>query len=266
MPTSRHMRQRLLCTPERLSMPSPNDLPNGCAATYHDNSWHGDDAYVSREINRHIVLDAVLDGATGRGGAVASGYVAEVLRGATVGTVDALTTLLEEANRQLFQRGKGRFFLSTASIALKIGSELHVVSVGDSAVFVFRNRDTLPLTATATGPTFLGIANALGRAEKLLYKTTGISLQAHDRLVLATDGLVENVAPCELAALVDEAASPEEAVSALRQLLCEKRRQNKGRVDDHSSFRRDDATAIIRYIGLSPESHPSGASAHAKIV
>jgi serine/threonine protein phosphatase PrpC len=247
-------------------MPSPSDLPNGRAAAYHDNSWHGDDTYLSREVNRHIVLDAVLDGATGRGGAVASGYAAEVLCGATVETVDELTTLLEEANRQLFQRGKGRFFLSTASVALKVGSVLHVVSVGDSPVFLFRGRDTLPLTATATGPTFLGIANSLGRAERLLYKTTCISLQAQDRLVLATDGLVENVAPCELAALVDDAPSPEEAVSALRQLLWEKKRQNKGRVDDHSSFRRDDATAIIRYIGLSPSSEPSGAPAHAKIV
>jgi serine/threonine protein phosphatase PrpC len=247
-------------------MPSPSDLPNGRAAAYHDNSWHGDDAYVSRELNCQIVLDAVLDGATGRGGAVASGYLAEVLRGAAVETIDELTTLLEEANRQLFQRGKGRFFLSTASVALKIGSELHVVSVGDSPVFLFRGGDTLPLSARAIGPTFLGIANTLGRSERLLYKTTCISLQAQDRLVLATDGLVDNVAPGELAALVDHAPSPEEAVSALRQLLCEKKRQNKGRVDDHSSFRRDDATAIIRYIGLSPASEPSGASAHTRIV
>jgi serine/threonine protein phosphatase PrpC len=246
-------------------MPSPSDLPNGRAAAYHDNSWHGDDAYVSREVNRHIVLDAVLDGATGRGGAVASGYAAEVLRGAAVETVDELTTLLEEANRQLFQRGKGRFFLSTASVALKIGSELHVISVGDSPVFLFRGGDTLPLATTATGPTFLGIANTLGRSERLLYKTTCISLQAQDRLVLATDGLVDNVAPRELAALVDHASSPEEAVAALRQLLCEKKRQNKGRGDDHSSFRRDDATALIRYIGLSLSPETSGASAHAKI-
>jgi serine/threonine protein phosphatase PrpC len=252
MPTSRYTRQWLPITPERLSMPSHSHLPNGRAAIYQDNSWHGDDTYLSRELNRLVVLDAVLDGATARGGAAASGYAAEVLHTATVETVDGLTTLLEAANRQLFQRGKGRFFLTTASVALKIGSELHVVSVGDSPVFLFRGRDTLPLTATATGSPFLGIANALGRSEKLAYKTTSISLQAQDRLVLATDGLIENVAPSELAALVNEAPSPEEAVATLRLLLSDKQRQNKGRVDERSSFRRDDATAIIRYIGLTP--------------
>ncbi|HSF31627.1 MAG TPA: SpoIIE family protein phosphatase [Candidatus Tectomicrobia bacterium] len=243
-------------------MPLHDDLLNGRAAAYHDNSWHGDDAYVSRELKRHIALDAVLDGATARGGAAASGYAAEVLRKATIETVDELTTLLEVANQQLFQRGKGRFFLTTASVALKIGSELHVVSVGDSSAFLFRGRDTLPLTGTAHGPSFLGLANTLGRSEKLSYKTTLISLQAQDRLVLATDGLIDNVAPSELAALVNDAASPEQAISALRQLLCDKRRENKGRVDDRSSFRRDDATAIIRYFGHSPRSDSSRAAAH----
>jgi serine/threonine protein phosphatase PrpC len=83
-------------------------------------------------------------------------------------------------------------------------------------------------------------------------------LSLQDRLVLATDGLMENIAPSELAALVGDVPSPEEAVSALRQLLCERKRANRGRVDDHSGFRHDDATAIIRYIGLDPFPEASG--------
>ena len=204
-----------------------------------------------RELNPQIVLDAVLDGATARGGADASGYAAAALKGAMVETIDALTTLLEVANAQLFQRGKGRFFLTTVSVALKIGPTLHVVSVGDSPVFLIRDRDIVPLTPMAKGHTFVGMTTALGHHERLSYKATSISLQPRDRLVLATDGLIDNVAPSELVALTDHAPSPEAAVLALQQLLCEKKRANRGRIDDRSGFRRDDATAIIRYIGLS---------------
>ena len=61
-------------------MPTPSDLPNGDAAVFQDNSYHGEDAYVSRELSRHIAIDAVFDGATGRGGADASGYAAKRCR------------------------------------------------------------------------------------------------------------------------------------------------------------------------------------------
>jgi serine/threonine protein phosphatase PrpC len=233
-------------------MPTHSDLPNGSAGVFQDNSFHGEDAYITRELSRHIAIDAVFDGATGRGGADASGYAAKALQEATVDSVDGLTTLLDMTNQRLYQRGRGRFFLTTASVTLKIGSTLHVLNVGDSPVFLIRGHDITPLTGTAQGATFLGIANALGRHEKLSYKATSVSLEAEDRLVLATDGLIENVAPSELVALIDAERSPEQAVVALRQLFGEKKQGNKGRVDDSSGFRRDDATAIIRYIGLAP--------------
>jgi serine/threonine protein phosphatase PrpC len=162
-----------------------------------------------------------------------------------------LTTLLDQINRELFRRGRGRFFLTTISAALKIGQELHVLSVGDSPVLLIRDGDVIPLTPAAKGQTFLGVANALGRHEKLSYKAVSVSLRLQDRVALVTDGIIENVAPSELAILVARASSPDEAVSAVQQLLSEKQRENKGRVDDRSSFRRDDATALIRYVGLS---------------
>jgi serine/threonine protein phosphatase PrpC len=233
-------------------MPTHNDLPNGDAAVFQDNSYHGEDTYVTRELNRHVAIDAVFDGATGRGGADASGYAAKTLQEATVDTVDGITALLDMANQRLFQRGRGRFFLTTASVALKSGSTLHVLNVGDSPAFLIRGHDIMSLTGTPQGATFLGIANALGRHDKLSYKATDISLENGDRLVLATDGLIENIAPSELLALIDAAPSPEQAVATLRQVLDEKKQGNKGRVDESSGFRRDDATVIIRYIGLVP--------------
>jgi serine/threonine protein phosphatase PrpC len=137
-------------------------------------------------------------------------------------------------------------------VALKIGSRLHVLNVGDSPAFLIRGHDIIPLTGTAQGATFLGIANALGRQEKLAYKSTSLSLEAEDRLILATDGLIENIAPSELIAVVDAASSPQQAVATLRQVYAEKQQGNTGRVGESSGFRRDDATAIIRYIGLAP--------------
>jgi serine/threonine protein phosphatase PrpC len=247
-------------------MQTLSHIPNGRAAVYHDNSCHGEDAYVTRELQPHSVLDAVLDGATGRGGADASAYAAQMLQGATVETFDGLANLLDIANTRLFQRGKGRFFLTTAAVALKIGPLLHVVSVGDSSVFLIRGVDIVPLTLITVGPTFLGISNGLGRRETLSYKTTCVSLSLQDRLVLATDGLLENVAPSELVALIGAIPSPAEAVSALRQLVCEKKRTNKGRVDDRSGFRHDDATAIIRYVGLPSSPEASGSPHNSQVV
>lgn len=207
---------------------------------------------MTRELPQQTVLDAVLDGATGRGGGDASTFAAEMLRGATVQSLDELTHLLDVANKRLFQRGRGRFFLTTAAVTLKIGALLEIVSVGDSAVFLIRGGEIVPLTFTTRGPTLLDVSNGLGRRETLSYKTTCVPLSHQDRLVLATDGLIENVAPSELADVVGASPSPEEAVAAVRQLLCEKKRANRGRVDDHSGFRHDDATALIRYIGFEP--------------
>jgi len=240
----------------RSPLPPHSDLPNGRAAAYHDNSCHGEDAFLTRELAHHLALDAVLDGATGRGGWEASSYAAEILGAADIAGVDDLTTLLDQINRELFRRGRGRYFLTTISAALKIGHELYVLSVGDSPVLLIRGEDVVPLTPAAKGQTFLGVANALGRHEKLSYKTAAVSLQAQDRLVLVTDGIIENVAPSELAMLLAHASSPEEAVSAVRQLLGAKQRENKGRVDERGSFRRDDATALMRYVGLSDRPEP----------
>ena len=130
-------------------MPTHSDLPNGFAGVFQDNSYHGEDAYISRELSRHIAIDAVFDGATGRGGADASGYAAKALQEASVDTVDGLTTLLDMTNQRLYQRGRGRFFLTTASVTLKIGSTLHVLNIGDSTVFLNANIGNLTSTGMA---------------------------------------------------------------------------------------------------------------------
>ena len=223
-------------------------LPNGHVAVFHDNTCHGEDTYVIREFGPSSALDVVLDGATGSGGKFASQHVAELLQSAPIGTLDDLVGVLETTNQALHRRGRGSFFLTTVSLALKLGEALHVVTVGDSPVFLLRDGEMMSLTTATTGALPLGMNAMLGQQERLRYKTRQLTLRQRDWLIIASDGLTQNVAPSELVPLLHGITAPEEAVAALGALLDEKKRSNKGRVDDYTSFLPDDTTVVLRYI------------------
>ncbi|MGH8059615.1 MAG: PP2C family protein-serine/threonine phosphatase, partial [Candidatus Entotheonellia bacterium] len=163
-------------------------------------------------------------------------------------TLHEFVAILEAANTTLFQRGKGSFLLTTLSAALKIGETLHIVSVGDSPGYLIREGEIVGLTTATGNPSLFGIANALGRRARLSYTAQELTLQPRDRVVLVTDGILDNIAPAELAVLAQRAASPQEAVTQLQDLLAARKRTNLGRRDDYSGFRSDDATASIRFI------------------
>src|SRR5690606_16474941 len=194
-------------------------LPSGHVAVYHDNSCHGEDAFVVRDLNPSDAFDAVLDGATGSGGRYASQHVAELLQSAAIASLDDVIAVMEGANRELYRRGRGRFFLTTLSLALKLGGTLHVVSVGDSPVFLCRSGEITSLTTATSGAIPLGMTHLLGQHERLRYKSRQLALQAKDWLIVASDGLIQNVTPCELLSLLDGHTTPEAAVAALRLLL-----------------------------------------------
>jgi serine/threonine protein phosphatase PrpC len=223
-------------------------LPNGRVATFHDNACHGEDAFVSVAMDRCIALDAVLDGATGSGGQYASHAASEALQNSSVGSPEALLSLLETINQSLYQRGKGRFFLTTLSVALKVHDTLHVVSIGDSPVFLLRGNALMPLTTSAKRATSSGMTALLGRHDKLSYEATQVALRENDRLLLATDGVSDNVAAAELADLMRQADTPDAAVNALRQLLSDKQRGHRRTMDTLKLWLTDDATAVIRYL------------------
>lgn len=229
-------------------MTPPQHLPNGQVASYQDNSAHGEDAFLTRELGPFMALDAVLDGATGHGGKFASSQVAEALQDAQISTVQDCVTLLESLNQTLFQRGRGNFLLTTLTAALKLDETLHVISVGDSPGYLIRGESVIPLTPAATHATVFGIAGAIGRHTRLSSTTKSFTLQPHDRLVLVTDGVLDNISPVELASLVQHAASAQEASARIRDLLQERKLANRGRPDEHSGFRVDDATAVIRFL------------------
>ena len=237
-------------------------LPNGRVATYHDNTCHGEDAFVSVEMAHDIALDAVLDGATGSGGQYASRTAAEALQNGAVGSLKALLSSVETINRTLFHRGKGRFFLTTLSVALKVHETLHVMSLGDNPMFLVRRNDLMPLTAAAKrGPAAGRMTALLGRHERLSYEATQVDLQEHDRLILATDGVSDHLGMAQLAELVRQADTPDAAVVALREVLSHKQRGHRYTMDTLKTWNTDDATAVIRYLGDRVETvaHPAAA-------
>ncbi len=222
-------------------------MSNYVVDSFQDNSAHGEDAFLIRELSSTDSLDVVLDGVTQCEGGYASNFTVGVLQDASIESLSDLVDAIEQVNGILFQTGKGRNLLTTVSAALKMGDELHVVNVGDSPVYLIRDGEITELTTISKSNIFPGRVNsAVGINASLTYEYKKVTLRPHDRLVLTTDGLMNNVFPEELLGIVGGATSPQEAISAIRELVSEKRSLNKGREDSYGTFREDDQTTIVR--------------------
>ena len=225
-------------------------MDNGTAAYFQENSAHGEDVFLIRDLGDTLALDAVLDGVTHCQGGYASGFTVDLLRDAAIVKLEDLVEVLRQANNTLFQSGRGRTLLTTVTAALKLGNELHIVNAGDSSGYLIRAGEVLELTTIVKTSMLPGaVSGALGQHEEFSFEHKVITLEPHDRLLLVTDGLTNNLFPHELAAILEAAASPEEAASALGELVGERRRLHKGRDDTYGTFREDDLTAVFRYFG-----------------
>lgn len=222
-------------------------MNNGVAASFQDNSAHREDALVMRELSDTSCLDAVLDGVTHCQGAYASGFTAQLLQDMPIANLGDLIKVLEEANSTLYKSGMGRNLLTTVSVALKIGDQLKVVNAGDSPVYLIRGGEIQELSTIAKSGLLPGpVSGSVGVHRLFKYEYRGVTLQPGDRLLLATDGLVDNLFPDELADVVKRADTPQEAISALKELIAQKRRLHRGRSDTYGTFKEDDQTAIVR--------------------
>jgi serine/threonine protein phosphatase PrpC len=217
-------------------------------AILHDNSAHGEDNYLVRPLRPHAWLDAVMDGVTGRGGRQASQEVRQALAEASPTSPEAVVAALEAVNRQLYQVSLGRFLLTTATVALYLDGILHVVSVGDSPVFLIRPHAVHRLSSPVRGLVQAGTARVLGMRQTLsqLSQAT-MDVAPDDRLILLTDGITANVAYDELVHLIRAAVSPEEAVAQLQSLLAARRTTGILPEPLGGHFHHDDQTAIVRF-------------------
>lgn len=217
-------------------------------STLQDNSAHGEDNLLTRDLGNGQFLDVVMDGVTGHGGAEASRELGEALAASKADHIDDITTTIHEVNSEFFGVGGGRFLLTTVSAALYRGDRLYVAAAGDSPVIVVTPESHERLLGRAGGFMHVGVARSVGAAADLgEMAKRDIEVHPGSRIVLATDGVTDNMDIAELADIVRTSASPDEAAGRIEEIIAG--RLVEGRVPERLGvrFRYDDRTAIIRF-------------------
>ena len=216
-------------------------------AILHDNASHGEDSYLTRDLGDGNFLDVVLDGVTGHGGDEASGSVADALNQVTITGPQDIVTVLEEMNSEFHQVGGGRFLLTTASAALYLDGRLHIISAGDSPIYVIRPDGFEQYSGRMGGIIRLGVSKAIGAEAGLTVFQTELDLAPEDRLVSCTDGVSDNLLGEELMDIVRSSADADEASERVKALVDQHIEQGRDIRFRGGRFRHDDETAIFRF-------------------
>ena len=217
-------------------------------ATMQDNSAHGEDSFLNKDLGNGEFLDVVMDGVTGHGGGQASTELKEALDGGDLNNAEDIVHLLNEMNDDFYSVGSGRFLLTTVSAVLGRGDKIQIVSAGDSPVFLINKEGHQRLSGHAGGFLHVGVAKAIGASEKMVEPAqVEITPSAGDRILLATDGITDNMTIEELAEVIRNASTPEQASATIEDTI--KERLQEGRVPETIGvrFRYDDRTGIIRF-------------------
>ena len=216
--------------------------------TMQDNSAHGEDSFLSKDLGGGEFLDVVMDGVTGHGGEQASTELKEALDGEELNGSEEVVKLLSEMNADFYSVGAGRFLLTTVSAVLGRGGKLQIISAGDSPVFLINKEGHRRLSGHAGGFLHVGVARAIGASEELGSPTqVEVTPSPGDRILLATDGITDNMTIEELAELIRNASTPQQDAEEIEDTI--KERLQEGRVPETIGvrFRYDDRTGIIRF-------------------
>ncbi len=217
-------------------------------STLQDNSAHGEDNLLTRDLGNGYFLDVVMDGVTGHGGAEASRELGEALGQSPAESIGDIASTILEVNDEFFGVGAGRFLLTTVSVALYLGGRLYVIAAGDSPIVLVKPDSHERLSGRTGGFLHVGVARAVGAAAEMgQMPQRDLDVHPGDRLVLATDGVTDNMDIDELADIVRSSATPEEATRRIEEIIAG--RLVEGRVPEKLGvrFRYDDRTAIIRF-------------------
>ena len=220
-------------------------------ATFLDNSTHGEDSFLLRDLGGGEFLDAVMDGVTGHGGEEASQSLVAALTTATITSPDDVAKVLEEINQEFFEVGGGRFLLTTVSAALFLDGQMYILSAGDSPVYIMKGDSVQQLTGRIGGFLHVGVAKAVGAAGDLNNLVRmDFTVEPGTRVVLATDGVSDNVQSSELAEMVQAASDPEDASQRVNSTIVG--RLEVGHIPEQLGrrFRHDDRTAIFRFFEM----------------
>ena len=216
-------------------------------AILYDNTAHGEDNYLTRDLGNGNFLDVVLDGVTGHGGDEASGSVADALNQAAISGPEDIIAVLTEHNADFHQVGGGRFLLTTASAALYLDGKLHILSVGDSPIYIIRPDGFEQYSGRIGGLIRLGVSKAIGAEASLSVFQTEVDLSSTDRLICCTDGVSDNLLGDELTEIVRACANAEEASERVKALVDQHIEQGRDIRFRGGRFRHDDETAIFRF-------------------
>jgi len=217
-------------------------------STMQDNSAHGEDSFLSKDLGNGEFLDVVMDGVTGHGGGQASTELKEALDGGELNNAEDIVSLLSEMNEDFYSVGSGRFLLTTVSAVLGRGDKIQIVSAGDSPVFLITSEGHKRLSGHAGGFLHVGVARAIGASETMgEVAQVEITPASGDRILLATDGITDNMTIEELAEVIRNASTPDQATETIEETI--KERLQEGRVPETIGvrFRYDDRTGIIRF-------------------
>lgn len=217
-------------------------------ANFLDNSSHGEDSFLIRDLGGGQFLDVVMDGVTGHGGEEASQSLAEALNTAPISSPDDVVKVLEEMNEEFFQVGGGRFLLTTVSAGLFLDGQMYVLSAGDSPIYIMKGDSVEQMTGRIGGFLHVGVAKAVGASGDLnnLVKKD-FTVDPGTRMVLATDGVSDNVQTNELKEMVQAASDPKDASQRVNTTIAG--RLEAGHIPEQLGrrFRHDDRTAIFRF-------------------
>ena len=219
----------------------------GSLAILHDNAAHGEDNYLTRDLGDGNFMDVVLDGVTGHGGDEASGSVGDALNAVTINGPEDIVAVLDEQNSEFHQVGGGRFLLTTASAALYLNGQLHIISAGDSPIYVIRPDGYEQYSGRMGGLIRLGVSKAIGAEPTLSVFQTTLDLSPEDRLVCCTDGVSDNLLGDELMEIVRGSSNAEEASGRVKELVDHHIEQGRDIRFRGGRFRHDDETAIFRF-------------------
>ncbi|MBP0974013.1 MAG: serine/threonine-protein phosphatase [Oscillospiraceae bacterium] len=223
-----------------------------------------EDSILTAEQNGCALL-AAADGVGGYAeGAVASQTAVQMFDEAfrSQGAQTDLREVLLAVNSRLMGEAAGRRRLTTAAAVLITQERIVLAHVGDSRIYAFRKGELLHRTldhSVAQMAVLRGeitpdgirthedrsvLTQALGAYETLRPELTEFSAGEADALLLCTDGFWEYVLESDMTATLAAANSPEEWLSAMRDLLPE-------RVPAHN----DNNSAIAVMIEKEQEEH-----------
>ena len=216
--------------------------------TFQDNTTHGEDSFLVKDLGGANYLDVVLDGVTGHGGGEASRGVADALKDASMGSVEDLLGVIEEQNSEFYQVGGGRFLLTTITAVLHLDGRTHVVHAGDSPFYLVKTDSYHQISGRIGGLMRPGSTKVIGSAESLDMNVVEVFPETGDRILLATDGVSDNLSAGELVEIIRAGKSPQEVITSIENMI--KERLEGGTVPHQMGgrYRHDDQTGIIRFL------------------